>query len=59
MPAARRDARVLDEELLSVAAAVRRIEDLYGHAVDVECVVAENRAAGDPVHVVQSRPVTG
>lgn len=59
MPAELQDARVLDdEELSAIADTVRRIERHYGHAVDVEWVVAEGRAPGDPVHVVQSRPVT-
>ncbi|GAA1125605.1 PEP/pyruvate-binding domain-containing protein [Nocardioides aquiterrae] len=59
MPPELRDARVLDdEELCAVADAVRRIEQQYGHAVDVEWVLARDRAPGGPVHVVQSRPVT-
>ncbi|GAW47705.1 MULTISPECIES: PEP/pyruvate-binding domain-containing protein [unclassified Nocardioides] len=59
MPAELQDARVLDdEELRAIADTVRRIEQHYGHAVDVEWVLSSDRTPGGPVHVVQSRPVT-
>ncbi|TNC25172.1 PEP/pyruvate-binding domain-containing protein [Amycolatopsis alkalitolerans] len=59
MPPGLREARVLDdEELGAIAEAVRRIEEQYGHPVDVEWVVSKHRAPGGPVHIVQSRPVT-
>ena len=34
------------------------IEEHYGYPVDVEWVIARHRRAGDPVCIVQSRPVT-
>ncbi|PXY23437.1 pyruvate kinase [Prauserella coralliicola] len=59
MPEGLREARVLDdEELHAIAEAVRRIEEQYGHPVDVEWVVSKHRVTGGPVHIVQSRPVT-
>lgn len=59
MPDDLREARVLDEEeLTAIADAVRRIEKQYGHPVDVEWVVEQDRRPLDPVHIVQSRPVT-
>ena len=59
MPAKLADRRVLDDEQVgAVAAAVRSIEAHYGHPVDVEWVVSRHRRAGDPVCIVQTRPVT-
>jgi pyruvate,water dikinase len=59
MPAKLADRRVLDDEqIAAVAAAVASIEEHYGYPVDVEWVISRHRRAGDPVHIVQSRPVT-
>lgn len=59
MPARFRDARVLDEEEIgAIARAVCAIEDHYGHPVDVEWVIGRARRTGDPVSIVQARPVT-
>ncbi|MHA6784195.1 PEP/pyruvate-binding domain-containing protein [Pseudonocardia saturnea] len=59
MPAKLADRRVLDDEqVAAVAAAVTSIEEHYGYPVDVEWVISRHRRAGDPVCIVQSRPVT-
>ena len=59
MPASLADRRVLDDEqVAAVAAAVLSIEGHYGYPVDVEWVIARHRRAGDPVCIVQARPVT-
>ncbi|HWV84844.1 MAG TPA: PEP/pyruvate-binding domain-containing protein [Capillimicrobium sp.] len=59
MPPERRRARVLDDvEAAAIAAAVARIEAACGHPVDVEWVLAEGRAPGGPVSIVQVRPET-
>ncbi|MHA6793669.1 PEP/pyruvate-binding domain-containing protein [Pseudonocardia bannensis] len=59
MPAKLADRQVLDEEQVSaIAAAVKAIEEHYGYPVDVEWVISRHRRAGDPVCIVQSRPVT-
>jgi pyruvate,water dikinase len=59
MPAKLADRKVLDEEqIAAVAAAVTAIEEHYGYPVDVEWVISRHRRAGDPVCIVQSRPVT-
>jgi pyruvate, water dikinase len=59
MPAKLADRRVLDDEQIgAIAAAVTAIENHYGHPVDVEWVVSRHRRAGDPVCIVQTRPVT-
>jgi pyruvate,water dikinase len=51
--------RVLDdEELGAIATAVRDVEAHYGYPVDVEWVIARHRRPGDPVTLVQARPVT-
>ena len=47
-----------DEQLLAVVEAVIAVENHYGYPVDVEWVVARHRRAGDPVSVVQTRPIT-
>lgn len=53
------DTRVLDDEQIgAIAAAVTAIEQHYGYPVDVEWVISKHRRAGDPVGIVQSRPVT-
>jgi pyruvate,water dikinase len=59
MPRALVNRRVLDdEEVGAVFAAVRDIEDHYGYPVDVEWVIPRHRRPGDPVTIVQARPVT-
>lgn len=59
MPANLADRRVLDDEqIAAITGAVLSIERHYGHPVDVEWVIARHRRAGDPVCIVQSRPVT-
>lgn len=47
-----------DEQLLAVTDAVIAIEEHYGYPVDVEWVIDRHRRSGDPVSVVQTRPVT-
>ncbi|MGQ0575480.1 MAG: PEP/pyruvate-binding domain-containing protein, partial [Pseudonocardia sp.] len=42
----------------AVVQAVIAIEEHYGYPVDVEWVISRHRRAGDPVCIVQSRPVT-
>ncbi len=59
MPAKLADRRVLDEEqIAAIVAAVIAIEQHYGYPVDVEWVISRHRRAGDPVCIVQIRPVT-
>jgi pyruvate,water dikinase len=59
MPAGLAGRRVLDDEqIAAVAQAVVAIEQHYGYPVDVEWVISRHRRAGDPICVVQSRPVT-
>jgi pyruvate,water dikinase len=59
MPVRLANRRVLEEEQVSaVADAVKAIEQHYGYPVDVEWVISRHRRAGDPVCIVQSRPVT-
>lgn len=59
MPDKLADRRVLDdEEIIAITEAVKTIEALYGYPVDVEWVVDRHRRPGEPVCIVQSRPVT-
>jgi pyruvate,water dikinase len=59
MPAKLADRKVLDDEqIAAIAAAVTSIEEHYGYPVDVEWVISRHRRSGDPVCIVQSRPVT-
>ncbi|MGE3286310.1 MAG: PEP/pyruvate-binding domain-containing protein [Pseudonocardia sp.] len=59
MPAKLADRRVLDDEqVAAITEAVTSIEAHYGYPVDVEWVISRHRRAGDPVSIVQSRPVT-
>ncbi len=59
MPAKLADRKVLDDEQISaIVGAVTAIEDHYGYPVDVEWVISRHRRAGDPVCIVQTRPVT-
>lgn len=47
-----------DEQVAAVAGAVRGIEQHYGYPVDVEWVLSRHRRPGDPIVIVQARPVT-
>jgi pyruvate,water dikinase len=59
MPARLVDRRVLDEEqIAAVVDAVQAVERYYGYPVDVEWVLDRHRREGEPVCVVQARPVT-
>ena len=59
MPARLVDRRVLDDEqAAAIADAVRSIERHYAYPVDVEWVLDRHRRAGEPVCIVQVRPVT-
>jgi len=59
MPAWLVDRRVLDDEqIAAVVEAVLAVERYYGYPVDVEWVLDKYRRAGEPVCIVQSRPVT-
>ena len=59
MPTRLVNARVLDDEQVgAVVDAVCAIERHYGHPVDVEWVVDRHRRPGEPVSIVQTRPVT-
>ncbi len=59
MPARLADRQVLDEEqIAAVVDAVLAVERHYGYPVDVEWVLDRHRRAGDPLCVVQARPVT-
>lgn len=59
MPAKLAERRVLDDEqIAAISDAVTAIERHYGYPVDVEWVIDRHRRAGDPICIVQSRPVT-
>jgi phosphoenolpyruvate synthase/pyruvate phosphate dikinase len=59
MPRRLVDARALDDEQVgAVVAAVLQIEEHYGNPVDVEWVLGRHRRVGEPVTIVQTRPVT-
>jgi pyruvate,water dikinase len=59
MPARLVSRRVLDEEqITAIADAVLAVERHYGYPVDVEWVLDRHRREGEPVCVVQARPVT-
>jgi len=59
MPARLVDRRVLDDEqVAAVVDAVLAVERHYGYPVDVEWVLGKYRHGGEPVCVVQARPVT-
>ncbi|MDN5859817.1 MAG: PEP/pyruvate-binding domain-containing protein [Pseudonocardia sp.] len=59
MPERLADRKVLDDEqVAAIAEAVKAIEEHYGYPVDVEWVISRHRRAGDPICIVQSRPVT-
>ena len=59
MPARLVSRRVLDEEqVAAITDAVLAVERHYGYPVDVEWVLDRHRREGEPVCVVQARPVT-
>lgn len=59
MPSRLRDEPVLDDEgIHAVVDVVERIERHYGYPVDVEWVIDRAHRPGDPVWIVQTRPVT-
>ena len=59
MPARLVDRRVLDDEqIAAVVGAVLAVERYYGYPVDVEWVLDRHRREGEPVCVVQARPIT-
>jgi pyruvate,water dikinase len=59
MPARLVDRQVLDDEqIAAVVDAVLAVDRHYGYPVDVEWVLDRHRRAGEPVCVVQARPVT-
>ena len=59
MPTRLRERACLDDEqIAAITAAVLEIESRYGYPVDVEWVVSRHRRPGEPVSIVQSRPVT-
>ncbi len=59
MPARLVDQRVLDDEqVAAVLDTVLAVERHYGYPVDVEWVLDKYRRPGEPVCVVQARPVT-
>jgi pyruvate, water dikinase len=59
MPARLVDRQVLDDEqVAAVVDAVLAVERHYGYPVDIEWVLDRHRRAGEPVCVVQARPVT-
>ena len=47
-----------DEQITAVAEAVIAIENHYGYPVDIEWVLDRHRRAGEPISIVQTRPVT-
>jgi pyruvate,water dikinase len=59
MPARLVSQRVLDDEqITAITDAVLAVERHYGYPVDVEWVLDRHRREGEPVCVVQARPVT-
>jgi pyruvate, water dikinase len=59
MPARLANRQVLDDEqIAAVVDAVLTVERHYGYPVDVEWVLDRHRRPGEPVCVVQARPVT-
>lgn len=57
-PLLRRKPILSGEEIGAVVEAVGLIEDHYGYPVDVEWVIENGRRPGEPVCIVQARPVT-
>ena len=47
-----------DEQIAAITDAVVGIEEHYGYPVDVEWVIDRHRRPGEPVSIVQTRPIT-
>lgn len=47
-----------DEQIAAITHAVLAIEDHYGYPVDIEWVLDRHRREGEPIAIVQTRPVT-
>lgn len=47
-----------DDEIAAIAQAVQTVEQHYGYPVDIEWAIDRRRREGEPVGVVQCRPVT-
>lgn len=59
MPRRLRQERILDEEQVgAIVESVLAIEKQYGYPVDVEWVLDRHRRTGEPMTIVQTRPVT-
>lgn len=59
MPRRLRNERILtDEQISTIVSTVLAIEEKYGYPVDVEWVLDRDRRPGEPLVVVQTRPVT-
>jgi pyruvate,water dikinase len=59
MPARLVSQRVLDDEqITAITDAVLAVERHYGYPVDVEWVLDRHRREGEPICIVQARPVT-
>jgi pyruvate, water dikinase len=59
MPRRLRNERILtDEQISTIVSTVLSIEEKYGYPVDVEWVLDRDRRPGEPLVVVQTRPVT-
>ena len=59
MPKLLRNERILDEDqIAAVVESVLSIEEHYGYPVDVEWVLDRHRRPGEPITIVQTRPIT-
>lgn len=59
MPKRLRNERILDDEqIAAIVDAVLAIEACYGYPVDTEWVLHRHRRPGEPITIVQTRPVT-
>ncbi|MFT3874375.1 MAG: PEP/pyruvate-binding domain-containing protein [Nocardioides sp.] len=59
MPARLAERPILDDEQIgAITEDVLAIEKHYGYPVDVEWVISRHRRSGDPVSIVQARPVS-
>jgi pyruvate,water dikinase len=47
-----------DEQIVAITDAVIAIEQHYGYPVDIEWVLDRHRREGEPIAIVQTRPVT-
>ena len=60
MPKRLRTEKILDDEqIAAIVETVLAIEACYGYAVDTEWVIDRHRRPGEPITIVQTRPVTG